>query len=110
MKVKSLRRLLSRYCTLLTALCLFTLLICLLANELLRTRSNSLIAIGCTTLLGTTLLYLFTSKLNKALIRVYNRRLSDYARDLSRQLKGEQNVDTDVLKDILTEIREQKET
>ena len=82
----------------------------MLINELIRTRTNWLIALGCSTLIGAVMLYLFTTKLNKALLRVYNRRLSEDASSLAQQLKGNKNVDTDVLKDILTEVREQKET
>ena len=93
----------------LTASTLFTLVLCMLLYELLRTRSNSLVALGCITLLGTVMLYLFTTRLNKALLRVYNKRLSEDASSLAQQLKGNKNVDTDVLKDLLTEVREQKE-
>ncbi len=109
MKVKSLRKLLNAYSTILSVTGVLSLIAMLPVYELFRTRSNSLTAMGLSALMLTVILYLISSLLNKALIKEYNVRLSQDAHELAQQLKGSKYVDTDVLKEILVEMRSSRE-
>lgn len=105
MKTKSLRKLLNSYGStnmMCSALCFG---ISIPVYDWLCTKMHHVAAFGISLMLFATVLCIMISSLNKVLIRAYNEKLSKDAYELASQLKGNKNVDTDVLKELLTEVR-----
>jgi len=67
-------------------------------HDLLCTKTNSYIGTGMTFLVLTIILNIVVTKLNKDLVEAYNEKLAKDAYDLTLQLRGDKNVDTDVLR------------
>lgn len=105
MKTKSLRKLLNSYGTTISCVSLISMGFMLPIHDLLCTKTNSYVAAGITILLLAIILNIVVTKLNKDLVEAYNEKLAKDAYDLTLQLRGNKNVDTDVLKDLLEEIR-----
>lgn len=105
MKTKSLRKLLNSYGSTNMACSALDFGITIPTYDFLCTKMNHIAAFGISLMLFATMLCILISSLNKVLIRTYNEKLSKDAYDLASQLRGNSNVDTDVLKDLLTEVR-----
>ena len=105
MKTKSLRKLLNSYGATISCVSLISMGFMLPIHDLLCTKTNSYIGTGITILVLTIILNIVVTKLNKDLVKAYNEKLAKDAYDLTLQLRGDKNVDTDVLKDLLEEIR-----
>lgn len=105
MKTKSLRKLLNSYGATVTFASAISIGIILPVYNFFCTKTNRYIGIALTILLFTMLMNVIIINLNKGLIRAYNEKLAKDANELAAQLRGNKNVDTDVLKDLLTEVR-----
>ena len=105
MKTKSLRKLLNAYGTTIACVSMISIGIMLPIYDLLCTKTNSYVAAGITILLLAIIMNIVITKMNKALVKAYNEKLAKDAHELTLQLRGNKNVDTDVLKDLLEEIR-----
>ena len=98
MKTKSLRKLLNSYGTTISCVSLISMGFMLPIHDLLCTKTNSYIGTGMTFLVLTIILNIVVTKLNKDLVEAYNEKLAKDAYDLTLQLRGDKNVDTDVLR------------
>ena len=105
MKTKSLRKLLNSYGATISCINLISMGLMLPIHDLLCTKTNSYIGTGITILVFAIILNIVVTKMNKGLVKSYNEKLAKDAHELASQLRGEKNVDTDVLKDLLEEVK-----
>ena len=105
MKTKSLRKLLSEYGATSMVYSMFGITIAFVIEHLLCICMPKLPA--CTIALFAALICMsvIIKRLNNLLIRKYNNRLVRDAYDLAEQINGYKNVDNDVLKELLKEVR-----
>ena len=105
MKTKSLRKLINSYGATISCINLISMGLMLPIHDLLCTKTNSYIGTGITILVFAIILNIVVTKMNKGLVKSYNEKLAKDAHELASQLRGEKNVDTDVLKDLLEEVK-----
>ena len=105
MKTKSLRKILCRYGTTMAACAGLCFGITMPIHDYVCTKTNRLIGFSVSLVIFALLISVILWVLNKTLISAYNEKLSQDAYNLAVQLKGNSNVDTDVLKELLIEIR-----
>ena len=105
MKTKSLRKLLNSYGATISCISIISVGFILPIYHLLCTKTNVYVGSGVTCLLFAIIMNIAITKMNKALVNAYNEKLAKDAHELALQLRGNKNVDTDVLKDLLEETR-----
>ena len=105
MKTKSLRKLLTGYGATSLSYCMFSITIAFVLEHILRIFMPDLPACAISMVAALTVIIVLIKRLNNATVREYNKQLAQDAYDLTEQLKHNKNIDRDVLKDLLTEIR-----